>query len=269
MLKEQGNLITEGIPLTRDLLDFALANNYKISLKTGDYSKTSNQYKRHYNDDLLNELHNLYVNGNCFLSNYGEVFELDNQMILTAFKKRGMRTLSSPEMWELYGNFITAKVKATTLERYGVESAMQLPEVRNRAKQTNLEKYGTENPMQNDEIKAKNRATVIANGGYTTQRKESREKMLATMNERFGGAYNFSHSEHRKRAKSTMIERYNVDNPSKSDELQEKKIQTNLRKRGVKWTTQDPEVREKQKVTLIENYGVDNPSKSPEIKAKK
>ena len=101
------------------------------------------------------------------------------------------------------------------------------------------------------------------------QRKESREKMLATMNERFGGAYNFSHPEHRKRAKSTMIERYNVDNPSKSDELQEKKIQTNLRKRGVKWTTQDPEVREKQKVTLMENYGVDNPSKSPEIKAKK
>lgn len=37
MLKERGNLITEGIPLTRDLLDFAKANNYKISLKTGDY----------------------------------------------------------------------------------------------------------------------------------------------------------------------------------------------------------------------------------------
>ena len=30
-LKESGNLIEEGIPITKDLLDFAKENNYKIS----------------------------------------------------------------------------------------------------------------------------------------------------------------------------------------------------------------------------------------------
>ena len=35
MLKESGNLIEEGIPITKELLDFAKANNYKISLKSG------------------------------------------------------------------------------------------------------------------------------------------------------------------------------------------------------------------------------------------
>ena len=39
MLKESGNLLTENIPITKDLLDFAKANNYKISLKTGEYQK--------------------------------------------------------------------------------------------------------------------------------------------------------------------------------------------------------------------------------------
>ena len=50
MLKEQGNLIEENIPLTRDVLDFAKEYDYKISLKTGDYSKSCNEYKRFYNE---------------------------------------------------------------------------------------------------------------------------------------------------------------------------------------------------------------------------
>ena len=269
MLKDKGNLITEGIPLTRDLLDFAKANGYKISLKSGDYSKVGNKYKRHYNDALLNDLHNLYVNGNCFLSDFDEVFELYYEKILTAFRKRQLRTLNSKEMWEFYGDKIEAKVKATSLERFGVESAMRSPEVRERVKQTNLERYGVENSMQNEDVKAKNRATAIANGGFTMQRKESRDKAISTMNEMYGGVYNFGHPEHRARSLSTMQEKWEVDNPSKSAKLQDKKIQTNLRKRGVKWATQDPFVREKQKGTLMKNWGVDNPSKNPELQAKK
>ena len=269
MLKDKGNLIEENIPLTRDLLDFAKANGYKISLKTGDYSKEGNQYKRHYNEGLLTSLHNLYISGNCFLPDFGGVFELDYELIIAAFRKRQLRTLNAKEIWEFYGDRVDEKVKSTTRERFGVESAMQSPEVRERVKQTNLKKFGTENPMQNSEVKAKNRETNIRNGGFTTQRKESREKMIATMNEKFGGVYNFSHPEHHKRAKATMLEKYNVDNPSKCSEFQEKKIQTCLRKRGVENHMQDPHVKEKQKGTLLKNWGVDNPSKNPELQAKK
>ena len=64
MLKERGNLISENIPITKELLEFALANNYKISLKNGDYNQTGFESKRTPNNkDLLAEIHRLYFSG--------------------------------------------------------------------------------------------------------------------------------------------------------------------------------------------------------------
>ena len=76
MLKESGNLLTENIPITKDLLDFALANNYKISLKTGDYcvniqSKPKSHY---YNQSLVDQIHKLYLNGELYLRKYYHIF---------------------------------------------------------------------------------------------------------------------------------------------------------------------------------------------------
>ena len=67
MLKESGNIITENIPITKDLLDFAKANNYKISLKTGDYligELKANRTKN--NTVLVNQLGALYLNGSLY-----------------------------------------------------------------------------------------------------------------------------------------------------------------------------------------------------------
>ena len=147
MLNEQGNLITEGIPLTRDLLEFALANNYKISLKTGDYSKSGNAHKRFYNESLLSDLHELYVSGGCFIPNFSEVFEVDSQMILYAFKKRGMRILKLSEVWNLYGNFISEKRENTCIERCGYKNFMQNPEFLAQRVQKYREDNGVDNPM--------------------------------------------------------------------------------------------------------------------------
>jgi len=61
MLREQGNLIDENIPITKELLEFAYANNYKISLKTGDYYR--GEFRKdafNYNINLLSKLNDLY-----------------------------------------------------------------------------------------------------------------------------------------------------------------------------------------------------------------
>ena len=62
MLKESGNLIEEGIPITKELLDFAKANNYKISLKTGDYRIGELKANRAKNNPMLmDQIGKLYL----------------------------------------------------------------------------------------------------------------------------------------------------------------------------------------------------------------
>lgn len=73
MLKESGNLLTENIPITKDLLDFALANDYKISLKTGDYGLEV-QNKGKYNIDLISQINYLYLNGLMYPRKYCNIF---------------------------------------------------------------------------------------------------------------------------------------------------------------------------------------------------
>lgn len=70
MLNESGNLISEGLEITRELLDFALANGYKISLKSGDYSKGEINHGRFYNKDLLKQIHLLYLIGEFYPNRY-------------------------------------------------------------------------------------------------------------------------------------------------------------------------------------------------------
>ena len=119
MLNERGNLLTENIPITKDLLDFAKANNYKISLKTGDYRKelipTTRGQK--YNLDLLTAVHNLYYAGNLYLADFIEMFgitKLDD--LAQVFKKNKLGMLTRKEVQNLYGDQIKQRT-ADTINR--------------------------------------------------------------------------------------------------------------------------------------------------------
>lgn len=119
MLNERGNLLTENIPITKDLLDFAKANIYKISLKTGEYQKepipTTKGQK--YNLDLLSAVHNLYYSGNLYLADFIEMFgitKLDD--LAQVFKKNGLKMLTRKEVQELYGDQIKQRT-ANTIDR--------------------------------------------------------------------------------------------------------------------------------------------------------
>ena len=119
MLNESGNLLTENIPITKDLLDFAKANNYNISLKTGDYRKepilTTRGQK--YNLDLLSAVHNLYYAGLLYLADFIEIFgitKLDD--LAQVFKKNGLKMLTRKEVQNLYGEQIKQRT-ANTIDR--------------------------------------------------------------------------------------------------------------------------------------------------------
>lgn len=119
MLKESGNLLTENIPITKELLDFAKANNYKISLKTGAYQKEpiSTTRGQKYNLDLLSAVHHLYYAGNLYLADFIEMFgisKLDD--LAQIFKKSGLKMLTRKEVQELYGDQIKQRA-ANTIDR--------------------------------------------------------------------------------------------------------------------------------------------------------
>lgn len=119
MLKESGNLLTENIPITKELLDFAKANNYKISLKTGAYQKEPIPTTRgqKYNLDLLSAVHNLYYAGLLYLADYIDMFgitKLDD--LAQIFKKSGLKMLTRKEVQELYGDQIKQRT-ANTIDR--------------------------------------------------------------------------------------------------------------------------------------------------------
>ena len=119
MLKESGNLLTENIPISKDLLDFALANNYKISLKTGEYQKepilTTRGQK--YNLDLITAVNELYRSGLLYLADFIEMFgitKLDD--LAQVFKKNGLKMLTRKEVQNLYGDQIKQRT-ANTIDR--------------------------------------------------------------------------------------------------------------------------------------------------------
>lgn len=119
MLNESGNLLTENIPITKDLLDFAKANDYKISLKTGEYQKERIPTTRgqKYNLDLLTAVHNLYYAGNLYLAGFIEMFgitKLDD--LAQVFKKNKLGMLTRKEVQNLYGDQIKQRT-ADTINR--------------------------------------------------------------------------------------------------------------------------------------------------------
>jgi hypothetical protein len=69
-------------------------------------------------------------------------------------------------------------MKATNLERRGVEYPLQSQEVRDKCKVTNLERLGVENPSQSEDIKDKKKATCLKNHGveHPAQNTEISEK---------------------------------------------------------------------------------------------
>ena len=159
MLNESGNIIEENIPISKELLDFAKANNYKISLKTGDYLVGVLKANRAKNNPVLFEqVCQLYLDRELYPNHYFHIFGLKTAGCFRATLKYflGERWADSRE---LYPEEVDQTYRDTNLARYQVDNVSKLPEVRERRKQTNLKRYQVDNAAKSPEAKANMRKT--------------------------------------------------------------------------------------------------------------
>ena len=171
MLNESGNLLEENIPISKELLDFAKANNYKISLKTGDYSKEPLKVIRTKNNQrLVSEVAQLYLNKMMYPPLYFEVFGFTNLAGFVGMIKRALGK-AYIECTILYPEEIQEKHRQSCLLNLGVEYPSQSKVMRAKTEATNLRKRGVKcnlqlidtsgdnNCMKKPETRAKARAT--------------------------------------------------------------------------------------------------------------
>ena len=159
MLKESGNLIEENIPITKELLDFAKANNYKISLKSGDYLVGVLKANRAKNNPVLFEqVCQLYLDRELYPNHYFHIFGLKTAGCFRATLKYFLGERWSDSR-ELYPEEVDQTYRDTNLARYQVDNVSKLPEVRERRKQTNLKRYQVDNAAKSPEAKANMRKT--------------------------------------------------------------------------------------------------------------
>lgn len=163
-----------------------------------------------------------------------------------------------------------AKAKATNRERYGVESALQNPEVKARQEATLREHYGVTNPMQAPEVKERVRATVQERYGeehfFITQ--EFKKKLAETSRERYGVEHPLQSEEVRAKGRRTSLERYGVENPAQAPAVKARIKKTFETHYGTEDYLNSPEGRAKSQATLQERYGVTNAAQAPEVQAR-
>ena len=115
-------------------------------------------------------------------------------------------------------------LKATMLERYGVENAMYLPNSVKKMKTTCQQRYGVDSYTQTDEYKQRVKLTDLKKYGveHHLQAKEVIDKRTITVQQRYGDANVFSSEYGKAKIKDTLLEKYGVTNPSKYPEFKQK-----------------------------------------------
>lgn len=153
---------------------------------------------------------------------------------------------------EKYGNYYCSHckydhTKKTCNDKYGVDSPLQLKEIRDKIKSTNLKKYGYECVLSAPEIK---------------------DKIEKTNVELYGFANVFQSDEIKDKIKNTNLERYGVEYVSQNDDIKQKVIDTNMARYGVPHAAMADVVKEKRIAGTIDKYGVENVGQNLGIKQK-
>lgn len=158
-LPESGNLFANGIPLNFDTLFELKSRGMILCLKTGDFGKFEGNSKiRKYREDLVKEIHSLYVSGQLYLPDFLEVLGFHKvSTIRDLFRRYGLKNLSDLEARAFFADKIRERSEKTSLGRYGATNPTKSKDIRERAKQTSLKLYGVTNPAKSPEIKSSHR----------------------------------------------------------------------------------------------------------------
>ena len=159
------------------------------------------------------------------------------------------------------------KRKATFINLYGVEHALQYDKFKNKAYQSNIDRYGVKYVSQNKEIKEKTQNTCLKKWGviHTSQSDIIKNKKIKTCLKNSGFNYPMQNQITQEKSKQTLLEHYGVENPLQSLDIKCKIQERNLKKWGVEYVFQNEIVRQKSIETCLKKYGVKNPMQNPLI----
>lgn len=156
------------------------------------------------------------------LKNYGTEHYTQSEMWKQAQIERNQSNFGYD--WPVANPETYDKVKATNVERYGVENQFQRLE---KIKEAMVAKHGVRHALQSKEIVKKMQEEFEAKYGEKNpmQVKEFYDKQIATMVERHGVPYSFQMVEALK-TYQVLLDQYGVTNISQIPEVQEKKMKS-------------------------------------------
>ena len=272
LTKDSGNLLEEGLPITKELLDECLKRGILIDATTGNYGYLSKIHncRRPLIEQIILPLYEMYISGAMGLKTSSLVFINKHATIVDNLKRKGFKMLSKKESARLYKDEIQRRKEATCLEIYGVINPMQSDEVKNKRDETCLERYGFSNPMQSEDIKERRDQTNISIYGNKCPMAdpEVRKKAHQTNLLKYGVEEIASSRYFLDKRVETWILNYGVDHCIKNKMVQDKRKATLLSRYNVNCSMLLPYAREKAKATWLSNYQVDNPFKSPDVQYK-
>lgn len=175
-------------------------------------------HKNRFDDKLMNDILDLYLNGNLYPNKYYRCLNLKDA--------EALRTAICRYYEKRFGERLPGKYQITKL---------YADDIRNSRISTCREIYGVDYSSQSDAIKSKKRATYTANYGvdHPFKSPEMRERLRQTFIQKYGVDNPFKSPEIKAKIKKTLIETYGVDNPLKSEAVKCKMRKTNILKYGV------------------------------------
>ena len=169
----------------------------------------------------------------------------------TNLEKYGVENISQSEI-------IKNKKVETSIKNYGVEYPLQNKDVLIKIKETNFEKYGCENPFQNEIIKQKIKLTNLDKYSveHAIHSKIVKEKIKQTNLDKYGTHTPLQNEIVKNKIKMTILEKYGVENISQSDIIKNKKVETSIKKYGVEYPMQNSNFAENasKNAYLIKEY---------------
>lgn len=134
--------------------------------------------------------------------------------------------------------------KNRSLLKYGVESANQVLEKKEKTKLNLKDKYGVDNVFKLSTIKEKIKQTNIDRYGveYIMQSTKIKSKMQVRCLEKYGVEHVNMLDSKKDKIKQTMISKYGVENPQQVKTVKEKTMDTCLRRYGVENPQQNPTI---------------------------
>jgi hypothetical protein len=183
---------------------------------------------------------------------------------------------------------IQARMKATNLQRYGVENALNVESVKQKIRETCKDKYGVDNVFKSDTIKQKIRKTCKRKYGvdYASQHNSVKQKVRETCLKKYGvacytksnkfknylqqfcltnyGVRYIGQIPHVKaKIRKRFLTKYGVPCPMNQPQIRAELVSKHLKKHGVKHPMQREEVKEKVRRTFYKNYGTRHPMQNP------